>query len=771
MRALLVFCLHVLVVLLLAGTAQAEVFHAPVGGRPFVLGEGRVVCGAPPTGWIVEGAGRALKPPTAKEALGKVVELTIAASPALCQSAPRKARAVATGKIPVLDRASVTLFVDEGRIEADGTAIDQSLVSWPLPGDLLEADTCSLSPPPPGLKLGPKPTVEHCIWSVTKSLPVNPGQSPVRLWPQGSLVATDAVLFDAEGRRIAPASLALTPKKVQIASVLPQGAGVDVSSGFGLLPLLHPDAVAEVECRGAQCRIEGGQLRVQAPPEGVGQIEARFTITAGVATAKPGPVVGKVTILRCPMDPVSGPAFRGLQSARVIVKLGAGCARDVDSLRFLAGTRSVDVVEKISLTDATYVVLSLGLIDAEAVTLTAVRTGAEGAVVAIAKVQTRVAPAARSVLEIPGFPGVDFLPYNRDAAVHFPKIEGGELTLLPVDGVYSVQHVRGATLARGDRNAAGLATFQFAFRANALPKPLSEVDLATFSDPLQRTIKEANEPAPFGLSAATDKPLAEVLCTDSDGKSERLKPGVQARISYRLREGCRLVLHRERLRPELGAQKVHIEIEVRKLDGSLRGEASVSERVVLRPGTEPKLAWVKGVQAPYDSVVIRLTHEGDEMHYLGGESLLNKAPAVQWPILFGTGRVRIYATTAIPTGLYRFGGKEGSGPLALNFGVLSRMTWVDRDGKEGLLGLEAGVMAFGLTGNPSTTGQSLTQVGAVIGAGLSIPIANASQATQAAINLHGWFEQRLTGPGEGVDSPRAFIFGPSISIGNIGGTF
>jgi len=188
----------------------------------------------------------------------------------------------------------------------------------------------------------------------------------------------------------------------------------------------------------------------------------------------------------------------------------------------------------------------------------------------------------------------------------------------------------------------------------------------------------------------------------------------------------------------------------------------------VRPGKEPKIAWVKGVAAQYDRVIIRLTHEADEQHYLGGEALLNNAPSVQWPILFGTGRLRIYATTAIPTGLYRFGGKEGSGPLALNFGVLSRLTWLDRDGKEGLLGLEAGMMAFGLTGTPSTTGESLTQVGAVVGAGLSIPIANASQATQASINLHGWFEQALAG---GAGTPRAFIFGPSISIGNIGGTF
>jgi hypothetical protein len=129
----------------------------------------------------------------------------------------------------------------------------------------------------------------------------------------------------------------------------------------------------------------------------------------------------------------------------------------------------------------------------------------------------------------------------------------------------------------------------------------------------------------------------------------------------------------------------------------------------------------------------------------------------------------LYATTAIPTGLYRFGDDEHSGVLSLNFGIVSRLTWLDSEGHEGLLGLEAGVMAFGLTNSKSTTGQPLTQIGAVTGLGLSVPISNRSSPAAAAINLHGWLEMDITADDEAQrDNRFAFIFGPSISIGNVG---
>jgi hypothetical protein len=109
----------------------------------------------------------------------------------------------------------------------------------------------------------------------------------------------------------------------------------------------------------------------------------------------------------------------------------------------------------------------------------------------------------------------------------------------------------------------------------------------------------------------------------------------------------------------------------------------------------------------------------------------------------------------------------GTGHARL-FGVLSRLTWLDSDGHEGFLGLEAGIMAIGLANDTGDTGKSLTQVGAVCGLGVSVPIANRASPTQASINLHGWFEESISSSGTDTGRRDAFIFGPSISIGNVG---
>jgi hypothetical protein len=363
---------------------------------------------------------------------------------------------------------------------------------------------------------------------------------------------------------------------------------------------------------------------------------------------------------------------------------------------------------------------------------------------------------------------VDFIPRNRPAIVHYPKVEGAELTLLPVANVYVAIFDGNVTRVLGDPNAAGLVTLQFAYRVPALPAPLDKVDLGLLSDSLQRSVKEANIPAPFGATADTATPLAEIVCTEEGPTEVHVKPGVVTHIPFRDRDACRIVFHRDRLSPEYGTQKLVLTIDVTKVDGSPQPGAHLDQTFVMRSGPEARIAWMKGIAAPYDRAVVKLSLAPDESHYLGASELIGAAPVAQWTLLFGTGRVRLYGTTAIPTGLYRFGpDSSSSGVLALSFGIISRLTWLDSDGKEGLIGLEAGVMAFGLSLDVSGTNQSLTQVGAIAGLGLAIPIANPGAPMQASINLHFWGEQRLTGQG----SERALIFGPSISVGNVGATF
>jgi hypothetical protein len=140
-------------------------------------------------------------------------------------------------------------------------------------------------------------------------------------------------------------------------------------------------------------------------------------------------------------------------------------------------------------------------------------------------------------------------------------------------------------------------------------------------------------------------------------------------------------------------------------------------------------------------------------------------------------RFKFYATAAIPTALYRFSKDPqnlGTGPLALNFGVLSRLTWLDHDGHEGLVGFEAGLMGMGLATDKDR------QMALVWGLGVSVPLGNVNQPTQASVNIHAWAAYtvgdhtgQLLDPQGNVEgtvklNPWAFVFGPSITIGNVG---
>jgi hypothetical protein len=442
------------------------------------------------------------------------------------------------------------------------------------------------------------------------------------------------------------------------------------------------------------------------------------------------------------------------------------------------GGHQADVTQTESAKDAAYAVVTIGSLEASTVSITAVRGESDSTVVAVARTETRVVPVVRTVLEIPGYPPLAFIPNNRPAIVHVPTVSGAALALLPIEDVYATKTEGGVTTVQGDINAVGLVALVFGYRVPTLPAPLDQVNLGVLEETLHRPVKEANVPAPFGLTALKPDALAEVVCSSDGEISTRAIPGVTLRLPFREREGCRVIIHRERLSPEYGEQKLTFEIIVNKLDGTPRADGHVMQTLTMAAGPEPRVAWIKGVVDPYDRVIIRLSHVADEAHYLGASDIISGAPAVQWNILFGTGHVRLYATTAIPTGLYRFGNASGSGILSLSLAVITRLTWLDSDGHEGLLGLETGIMAFGFT---NSAAQSLTEVGIVAGVGLSIPIAGAGSPTQASINLHAWVEQRISEPTTPLStatnlnpipaSARSIIVGPSISFGNVGTTF
>jgi hypothetical protein len=408
----------------------------------------------------------------------------------------------------------------------------------------------------------------------------------------------------------------------------------------------------------------------------------------------------------------------------------------------------------------------VGRLDGDELAITAARGDADGSVVGVAHAHLRAPPQARAAIELDDGTSLDFIPTNRSAVVRFASAEDhGRLVLLPLDGVYETMASAGATGIRGVKGAAGFVGLRFGYRVDTLPASLASTDLAVIEDPVQRPLHEADVPAALGASALSAQPLVEVVC----GQGLAIKPGTPSHIPFSDRDTCRVVFHRERLSPENGTQRLTLEVNVTRVDGEPRPDAHVAQSVLLRPGNEPRYAWIKGVTGPFDHITVRVSHDVDDARGAAAGDASKDEPAAQWSVVAGEGSARIYATTAIPTGLYRVADRNHSGILSLNLGVIARLTWLDSEGHGGFLGVEGGVMGVGLANDVDASNHSLTQVATVFGAGLSVPIANRSLATETSINLHAWAEYEVSRAlGSEPGNPFGFVFGPSISIGNVG---
>ena len=747
--------------------ARAETLQAAVGSKPFTLTDARVACAPPGGGWAIEPSSQAhaLRAPTSNEAIGKSVTLRIAASLAQCATESSSLDLVTTARPPNVEASSVVLLLDQGKVELRGSRLAGAVLGW-RSNTASGVDVCEA----PRLENG----AERCTFDVGRGLSVDPASSNLVLIPAGGRVGVDVTNFDLQGQPLAPRDLVLTPARVVLSSVVPPDASIDLSTGHGEVELSHPEAVSAVDCGAQSCELSGRALRVRSLSSNVGSVDVKFWLISGVVVSKGAgfeatPSVS-LAVVHCPMSVPSGPLLRDTEAASLVLRIEGRCAREVPSLKFLIGTEPADV--RMTLVDSagTDVLVYVGSTSASSVTITAVHEDALNVALAVARIETTVPPRSSASLEIPGHKNLGFIPTNRPAIVHLPPLGAhGHLVPLPVAGVYTVQKSGAEYTVTGDPDASGQVALRFGYRVDSLPGALADADLGVLTSPLLRPIREANLPAPIGGSALGPRPIVEFVCGTPHNPAERITPGITAHLPFESRDNCRLIFHRNRLPLSYGTQKLNLEIDVIDSDGGARGEGHVAESIVMRPGAEPIYAWINGVKAPFDRIVVRLSHAADEAHYVGALEIKTGAPEVKWTAIMGTGRARLYATTAIPTGLYRFSDDAHSGVLSLNFGIVSRLTWLSKDGHEGFLGLEAGIMAIGLANDKSSTGQSLTQIGAIGGLGVSVPIANRSTPTQASINLHAWYEVDIShNAADSQASRTAIIFGPSISIGNIG---
>ncbi|MEO7033581.1 MAG: hypothetical protein ABI548_06880, partial [Polyangiaceae bacterium] len=651
-----------------ARTARAETLQAALDSKPFTLSDARVACVAPGGGWLIEpGSGaRALRAPVSSDAVGSKVELKVAASAAACSTSTAHVDLVATAHPPLIDAASVVLQPDQGKLDVRGHRLSGTSVAW-------RSNTAS------GVDVCESPKVdngtEHCSFDVGHGLPADPAGGALSLLPAGGSAGADVTNYDADGKPMPPESLLLKPARVVLSGVVPADASIDLSTGRGEVELTHVDAVASVDCGVQRCELTRTGLLVRSLSSNVSSVDVKIKLIPGVFVSKgaqldPAPIA-HLAVVHCPMSVPSGPVLRDTDNARMVLRIDGRCASEVPSLRFLIGSDLAEVVSTLVDSTGTDVLLRVGNSSATALTVTAVHSDDPGLAVAVARVETIEPPRSSASLEIPGHKNLGFIPNNRPAIVHLPPLEAhAHLVPLPVLGVYSVQQQGAAYLVTGDPDASGLAALRFGYRVSSLPGALADTDLGVLTSPLQRNIREANLPAPIGGSALGPTPIVEFVCSTADDAVYRVTPGVTAHLPFASRDNCRLIFHRDRLPASYGTQKLNLEIDVVDSDGSSRGEGHVSETIVMRPGGEPIYAWINGVKAPFDRVLVRLSHAADEAHYVGGLEIQSGAPEVKWVAVLGTGHARLYATTAIPTGLYRFGDAAHSGVLSLNFGIV-----------------------------------------------------------------------------------------------------
>lgn len=752
--------------------AQASVVQAPEGGRPIPIVARGAVCGPLDGGWAVDPSDRRyVIPPAAGAAnLARSLEVKISDG-ADCTHSDRTLTLVALGAWPDLDATGVTFFPDEGRIEIKGQRLRGLQIGWTAP-------TEDKQPPREGSDacLDPIPN-KPCAIPVPSGLPAGVALS----WaPAYGRFGSDVVTFDAFGNRVDGEALRLRPSRVVLTKPLVQTSGVEVTSGPARVVLTHPEAVASVDCGAASCELGERGVLVQALPGPASSITLRLRLVPRVFAAHGDalePVVTvAVPILPCPMAVVPGTVVRDVAETSAVVKLDPRCGRDPVNLRWTAGGDSAEVRKVVKADDGVYVLLHLGQITAEKLTVTAARPDLGGTIVASASGKTLAVPTPRVALELRGHGKIDFVPTNRPAALLVSSAgEAGSFVPVPVTGAYEVVSDGGGLAIRAEEGAEGYTSLRLGYRVKSLPGELATTDLLVLTEHTQRSVREAAVPAPIGASAyaSAGEALVELVCGDGSGGSQRVVPGQPYRIPYALRDSCRVILHRERLTAADGSQEITLDIDVTKADGTPRPEAKLSEHMVLHPGAEARVIAVKGGLVEFDRVQVRVSHVIDESRYVVSAAAPTRPGllAAQWNAIVDGGRLRLYATATIPAGLYRV--NHPSGQLTLNFGVLSRLTTLNREGKEGLFGLEIGVMGLGLAPQQSNVEFPVT-LAVVSGLGFRVPLGQG-----ATIGIQAWvaYEFRdgpirvLNADGTTTNQsagPWSFIFGPSISFGNVG---
>ena len=754
-----------LLLLLSASAAAAPVVQVPEGGRAVMAVDKGVICAPVQGGWTLGADGRSIRPPSKPEEGTRTQVLRIAASAALCDASQDTVTVIATGPFPRIDAAATVFFPDDGRLELQGTGLERVGITWsgtpraePHPGTLVGQDLCQAS--------SPDGAASGCALPVARGLPTD----TVFHWiPPHGRWGPEVATYDASGNLVPPEAFRLRPGRVVLTQPLILSSGIDVSKGPGAVAVSHSEAIASADCGAVRCEVGEGTLSVRNVSGVDASVTLRLRLAPRVFFAR-GPALEQTVsetlpILACALTAIEGTVLRDAEDPALVVRLDTGCAHDPRKLLWTVNSQRARVERVVKTPEGDYVLLRTGGTSDPQVAISAMTSRLDATVVASETAKTEPVPDPRAHLELPGHGAIDFVPTNRPAEVRVSASSGpGRFVPRPLGGAYGVTVREGTTLLQGEATAGGFVSLRFGYQLPTLPGELGTTDLALVSERVQRAVREASVPTRI-------EKLVEFVCADKDGKDQVLEPSRPHRVSYEMRSTCRVIVHRERLTAEEGNQEIVLRIHVTRPDGSTRAESHVEQRMLLRPRGDPRTIPVQGNLGQYDRILVQVSHVADESRYaLSTTEDRVGLPSAQWTAIIRGGLFRLYTTATIPAGLYRV--TQPSGQLTLNFGVVSRLALLNNEGQERLFGIELGLMGLGLIPQAGDI-QFPPTLAVVAGLGLRVPI-----GPGAAVGAQAWVARefrdditRRSPSGENTVVPSSrwsFIFGPSISVGNVG---
>ncbi len=548
------------------------------------------------------------------------------------------------------------------------------------------------------------------------------------------------------------------------------------------VPIAWPGAVEVANCA-TECRIsdDGTQLVASPPSEGTALV-VHLVLRDGVVLRGPRGLTSAVDVTLplalCRLRALAPALLGGVDDHRLPIELGTNCPPASPDWAVETSPPSSAAILSQS-ADGRRLVVSLGHVPRGLPTLELrLLAGPGRALVGSATLPITVGYlGTRARLVDPEVGELDAIPTNRKVRIELLVPDPALAPMLapePLPGYYTVAGTHPFEII-GSAPSGGTVPILVGYRP-------PEAGLAPDAPPLALFSAEPGfrvQPVSVPISLAPEDPRASrflaILCRDPNGSERRIAAGQTVNLPFELRHACRLRIDRSVLTTAEGPQRLRVTLAVTHPDGTTApGGFSKVFTILPRPGHES--IWIEPTLPvrPFDHVHVGLAHEPGPP-YANGETIAG-VTGQEVTLIFGNARIRLYGSATIPTGLYRLTSGPDAGVVAFSAGALLRLAMLDREGREFPFDLEMGLFGTNLAAPPPTAGVPApsANLSIVTGFGLTVPILNANQPTQASVGIHAWFEYAPTLvpiPAQHYAQQFAFIFGPSVSIGDIGTNF